>query len=72
MPYVSMNLLEMCELFEILLLNWNFRWLCPIIGHMGIATANGVIRDFAGPYYVSVIGFHQLSGSKYHAQDDAI
>lgn len=28
-------------------------WLFPIIGHMGIATSRGVIRDFAGPYYVS-------------------
>ena len=28
-------------------------WLFPIIGHMGIATTEGVIRDFAGPYYVS-------------------
>lgn len=28
-------------------------WLCPIIGHMGIALSSGVIRDFAGPYYVS-------------------
>ncbi|KAJ6219374.1 hypothetical protein RDWZM_005186 [Blomia tropicalis] len=28
-------------------------WLIPIIGHMGIATSNGVIRDFAGPYFVS-------------------
>ncbi|OAD55107.1 hypothetical protein WN48_05582 [Eufriesea mexicana] len=25
----------------------------PIIGHMGIATSTGVIRDFAGPYHVS-------------------
>lgn len=30
------------------------RWLFPIIGHMGIAMTSGVIRDFAGPYYVSV------------------
>nr|XP_009680716.1 PREDICTED: transmembrane protein 222 [Struthio camelus australis] len=29
------------------------RWLFPIIGHMGICTSAGVIRDFAGPYYVS-------------------
>ncbi|NXD16773.1 TM222 protein, partial [Nothocercus nigrocapillus] len=29
-------------------------WLFPIIGHMGICTSAGVIRDFAGPYYVSV------------------
>lgn len=28
-------------------------WFIPIIGHMGIATSSGVIRDFAGPYYVS-------------------
>lgn len=28
-------------------------WLFPFIGHMGIAMSNGVIRDFAGPYYVS-------------------
>ncbi|CAL1545910.1 unnamed protein product [Lymnaea stagnalis] len=28
-------------------------WLLPIIGHMGICTTSGVIRDFAGPYYVS-------------------
>jgi len=28
-------------------------WLIPLIGHMGIATSSGVIRDFAGPYYVS-------------------
>ena len=29
-------------------------WFIPIIGHMGICTSAGVIRDFAGPYYVSV------------------
>lgn len=28
-------------------------WFFPIIGHMGIATSSGIIRDFAGPYYVS-------------------
>jgi hypothetical protein len=28
-------------------------WLFPLIGHMGIAYSSGVIRDFAGPYYVS-------------------
>ncbi|XP_001639960.2 transmembrane protein 222 [Nematostella vectensis] len=28
-------------------------WLFPFIGHMGIAMSSGVIRDFAGPYYVS-------------------
>ena len=30
------------------------RWLFPFIGHMGIGTSTGVIRDFAGPYFVSV------------------
>ena len=29
-------------------------WILPFIGHVGIATANGVIYDFAGPYFVSV------------------
>jgi len=28
-------------------------WFFPVIGHMGIATSSGVIRDFAGPYFVS-------------------
>jgi hypothetical protein len=32
----------------------NIRWLIPFIGHMGICTSNGIIRDFAGPYVVSV------------------
>lgn len=29
-------------------------WLIPFIGHVGICTVNGIIRDFAGPYFVSV------------------
>lgn len=28
-------------------------WFLPFIGHMGIATSQGIIRDFAGSYYVS-------------------
>ncbi|XP_050412126.1 transmembrane protein 222 [Patella vulgata] len=28
-------------------------WLFPFIGHMGIASTSGVIRDFGGPYYVA-------------------
>lgn len=28
-------------------------WMFPFIGHMGIGMSSGVIRDFAGPYYVS-------------------
>lgn len=32
---------------------FTFSWLFPFIGHMGIGTSTGIIRDFAGPYYVS-------------------
>ena len=39
---------------EILMQHHFCRWLFPFIGHMGIATTQGVIRDFAGPYFVSV------------------
>ncbi|XP_020504606.1 transmembrane protein 222 [Labrus bergylta] len=28
-------------------------WLLPFIGHMGICTSAGIIRDFAGSYFVS-------------------
>ncbi|GMT15304.1 hypothetical protein PFISCL1PPCAC_6601 [Pristionchus fissidentatus] len=28
-------------------------WFLPFVGHMGIATSRGIIRDFAGSYYVS-------------------
>ncbi|XP_014241415.1 transmembrane protein 222 [Cimex lectularius] len=28
-------------------------WIFPFLGHMGICTSDGVIRDFAGSYYVS-------------------
>eukprot|EP01135_Chromosphaera_perkinsii_P003619 Nk52_evm28s249 gene=Nk52_evmTU28s249 len=28
-------------------------WFFPVIGHVGIATSAGIIRDFAGSYYVS-------------------
>lgn len=29
-------------------------WLIPVIGHTGIGMSDGVIHDFAGPYYISV------------------
>uniref|UniRef100_A0A3Q3W5J4 Uncharacterized protein n=1 Tax=Mola mola TaxID=94237 RepID=A0A3Q3W5J4_MOLML len=29
-------------------------WVFPFIGHMGICTSSGIIRDFAGSYFVSV------------------
>ena len=28
-------------------------WLLPFVGHMGISSSAGIIRDFAGPYFVS-------------------
>lgn len=28
-------------------------WLFPAVGHMGIATSDGVVHDFAGPYYIN-------------------
>ncbi|GMI40855.1 hypothetical protein TeGR_g10625 [Tetraparma gracilis] len=31
-------------------------WLCPVIGHMGIAYADGRVCDFAGPYFVNDSG----------------
>lgn len=38
--------------------NWlllsSCRWVLPFIGHMGICTSAGIIRDFAGSYFVSV------------------
>ena len=39
----------------------NFRWFFPFIGHMGICTSTGIIRDFAGPYYV---GQNQMAFGK--------
>lgn len=37
-----------------------FRWFIPFIGHMGICTSAGVIRDFAGPYFVSVSTLYDM------------
>eukprot|EP00743_Colponemidia_sp_Colp-15_P008207 GILK01008901.1.p1 GENE.GILK01008901.1~~GILK01008901.1.p1 ORF type:complete len:189 (+),score=11.13 GILK01008901.1:36-569(+) len=39
--------------------------LLPMIGHTGICTADGVIHDFAGPYYVSVDDFAFGKPTKY-------
>lgn len=49
-------------------------WFFPMIGHLGIGMSNGVIRDFAGPYFVSEDNFAfgrparylQLDSSKVH------
>ena len=29
-------------------------WLFPFIGHLGIARSDGLVHDFAGPYYIHV------------------
>uniref|UniRef100_A0A8C7IGZ9 Transmembrane protein 222 n=1 Tax=Oncorhynchus kisutch TaxID=8019 RepID=A0A8C7IGZ9_ONCKI len=42
---------QMCVQYEQELSNG--KWLLPFIGHMGICTSSGIIRDFAGPYFVS-------------------
>lgn len=36
-----------------MLCSFMYRWIFPFIGHMGICTSAGVIRDFAGSYFVS-------------------
>lgn len=28
-------------------------WLFPFVGHLGLASSEGIIFDFAGPYFVS-------------------
>ena len=40
-------------------------WFFPFIGHMGIGTSEGVIRDFAGPYYVSEGDMHFGEPTRY-------
>jgi transmembrane protein 222 len=32
-------------------------WFLPCIGHTGLCDSEGVIHDFAGPYYVSLDDF---------------
>ena len=31
-------------------------WICPIIGHLGVAYSDGTVCDFQGPYHVSEAG----------------
>ena len=47
-------------------------WLFPFIGHMGIATTEGIIRDFAGPYYVSEDNMAFGSPTKYWELDPSL
>lgn len=54
LSYMQKNLLLKFVSPYLLLFVASFRWVFPFIGHMGICTSSGVIRDFAGSYYVSV------------------
>lgn len=31
------------------------RWMIPPVGHLGIATTDGLIHDFAGPFFIHVL-----------------
>jgi len=31
-------------------------WICPVIGHLGVAYSDGTVCDFQGPYHVSEAG----------------
>jgi transmembrane protein 222 len=45
--------------------------LLPFIGHTGICTSDGVIHDFAGPYYVSLDDFAFGKPLKYVRLDNS-
>ena len=32
-------------------------WVCPVIGHLGVAYSDGTVCDFQGPFHVSEAGF---------------
>ena len=40
-------------------------WLIPVIGHTGIAGTDGIIYDFAGPYFISKDDFAFGATHKY-------
>ena len=40
-------------------------WLIPSIGHVGIGHSNGMIHDFAGPYYIGIDDFAFGETTKY-------
>lgn len=44
-------------------------WLFPFIGHMGITTSTGVIRDFSGSFYVAEDDMAFGSPTKYWQLD---
>jgi len=41
-------------------------WLCPWIGHLGIADSEGIVHDFAGPYTIGLGEFMTGSVVKYY------
>lgn len=44
-------------------------WLVPFIGHLGICQTNGVILDFAGPFFVNVDNFAFGATARFHRLD---
>ena len=44
-------------------------WFLPMIGHTGICGADGIIYDFAGPYYISKDDFAFGETHKYVVLD---
>lgn len=44
-------------------------WLVPFIGHVGICQTNGVILDFAGPFFVNVDNFAFGATARFHRLD---
>lgn len=40
-------------------------WVIPCIGHVGICSSEGIIHDFAGPYYVSIDNMSFGNPTKY-------
>lgn len=50
--------------FDVFLRNtFIYRWLFPFVGHMGIATSSGIIRDFSGSYSVTVSSIYYKAGN---------
>ena len=48
------RLIYACTVCSMTCVYYFVSWFIPFIGHMGICTSAGIIRDFAGPYFVSV------------------
>lgn len=52
-PVIRKILHEKWQVVECWITFDHSRWIFPFIGHIGICTSSGIIRDFAGSYFVS-------------------